>query len=246
MQGWQAMGTLLLGLVVGLAAGYVLGRRTGAASADAAATTLPVPAPPPAGPAPVPGTPAAAGPTVGPLATPNKRAKKVGLTEADFLPADDILHRMQVAWQQGVSLDELEAIERGSTPAGTTDHPPDTTDDDRLERVLRHLDRPAPPTTVTEAVAQLEADGYGEDLRWGEGGRLACHSCGASHATDIVEVDRVLRFEGPSDPADEAIVLALRCPACGARGALVSAFGPDADPELAEAFAYLASRARHR
>ena len=44
-----------------------------------------------------------------------------------------------------------------------------------------------------------------------------------------VVVDRFFRFEGPSDPADEAIVLGVHCSACGARGTIVSAFGPDAD-----------------
>jgi hypothetical protein len=57
-----------------------------------------------------------------------------------------------------------------------------------------------------------------------------------------VLVERVYRFEGPSDPADEAIVLGVCCPKCGARGIIVSAFGPDADPEVLGAVAMLASR----
>ena len=99
--------------------------------------------------------------------------------------------------------------------------------------------------TVTEGLVQLAAEGYGDDLRF-EGGVVVCRRCGTSHATDAAEVERVLRFEGPSDPADEAIILGLRCPECGAKGSLVSAFGLDADPDLAQAFVYLASKARHR
>ncbi len=50
----------------------------------------------------------------------------------------------------------------------------------------------------------------------------------------------------PSDPADEAIVLGSRCRAPrGAGLAGVGAFGPDADPDLAQAFVYLAAKARH-
>ena len=100
------------------------------------------------------------------------------------------------------------------------------------------------PTTVTDAVVSLAAEGYGDDLRL-DGSVLHCNVCGTTHPADAAVVERVLRFEGPSDPADEAIVLGLRCPHCGAQGSLVSAFGPDADPELAQAFVYLAAKARH-
>ncbi|MGH9137233.1 MAG: phosphoribosylpyrophosphate synthetase [Acidimicrobiales bacterium] len=100
------------------------------------------------------------------------------------------------------------------------------------------------PDTVTEAVQLLTAEGYDDDLRLVDG-LLRCGLCSTSHPTDGVEVDAAFRFEGPSDPGDEAIVLGLRCPSCGARGSLVSAFGAGADPELATAFTYLAARAKH-
>ena len=105
------------------------------------------------------------------------------------------------------------------------------------------------PDTVTDAVALLARDGYDADFRFDSGpnadNTVRCSRCGTLHATDDAEVDRVYRFEGASDPGDEAIVLGLRCPRCGARGTVVSAFGPDADPALAEAFTYLAAKARH-
>jgi hypothetical protein len=100
------------------------------------------------------------------------------------------------------------------------------------------------PTTVTEALAELAADGYGDDLRL-DGLTLHCNVCGRTHPADAAEVERVLRFEGPSDPGDEMMVLGLRCPHCGAKGSLATAFGIDADPDLAQAFVYLADRARH-
>ena len=98
--------------------------------------------------------------------------------------------------------------------------------------------------TVTEALADLAAEGYGDDLRF-EGGALHCRRCGETHDPDAAEVERVLRFEGQSDPGDEMMVLGLRCPHCGARGSIASAFGIDADPDLAQAFVYLAGKARH-
>jgi hypothetical protein len=87
------------------------------------------------------------------------------------------------------------------------------------------------PDTVTDALHLLEADGYTVDFNVHDA-TLHCAACGADSPVAGAEVERLYRFEGPSDPADEAIVLGLRCPACGARGTLVSAFGPDADPEL--------------
>jgi hypothetical protein len=252
------MGTLLLGLAVGLAAGIVIGRRAAATNAAAAPTATPPQlsriAPPRAGRVEV--------------IAPNKRGMKVGLTEADFTPADDILERMQQAWEQGASLADLEAAQAAAAAAeaAAAPEPEEATEgltqaelDERTRRVLERLaanagrpdsvegddmqDEPG-ASTVTEALAELAADGYGDDLRF-VGGAVVCGDCGTTHPTNDIEVDRVFRFEGPSDPADEAIVLGLRCPRCGAKGAIVSAFGPDADPALAEAFVYLADRARH-
>jgi hypothetical protein len=233
------MGLLLLGLVIGFGAGFFLGRRQVAVA----------PPPDPAAPPRI----AAAPPSITAPPVPTKKARRLGLSEGDFVPADDILTRMQEAWEQGEELDP-DAVAPEPPPAADPVPTPRLTDDERMRRVLARLEGQPPqgdgpateaPGTVTEAVALLAADGYGDDLHL-DGGQLACSSCGTSHASDTIEVDRVFRFEGPSDPGDEAIVLALRCPACGTKGALVSAFGPDADPELAEAFVYLASRARHR
>ena len=98
------------------------------------------------------------------------------------------------------------------------------------------------PDTVTEAVAALEAEGYtGPFLQ--TGGDLVCGTCGACNPLEPVIVDRFFRFEGPSDPADEAIVLGVHCAVCGARGTLVSAFGPDADPDEFEHLARIRAEA---
>ena len=100
----------------------------------------------------------------------------------------------------------------------------------------------AAPDTVTDAVALLRAAGYTDDGVDVTGRSVDCRACGTSHPLEQAQVERVYRFEGPSDPADEAIVLGVRCGACGARGIIVSAFGPDADPDVLGAVAMLASR----
>jgi hypothetical protein len=101
------------------------------------------------------------------------------------------------------------------------------------------VDRSSVPDTVTEAVALLQAEGYTSDVMVG-GSTFTCPACGQSSPLADAHVDRVFRFEGDSDPADEMIVIGLSCPLCGQRGLLVSAFGPDADPEHAEALRTLA------
>lgn len=219
------MGTFIVGVLTGLTVGILLGRqmvaRTTSSGPKASASLLA-------------SAQLADGPA--PMAIPNSRAKKAGLTEADFRPTDDILLRMQEAWERGGTLDEPGAPANPLPHRGLTEEPVAAETVPQAE---------SSAGTVTEAVAQLMADGYGDDLRIVEG-QLKCGNCDAIHDPAAVEVDRVLRFEGPSDPADEAIVLALRCPECDTLGSLVSAFGPDADPRLAEAFVYLASKARHR
>jgi hypothetical protein len=167
-----------------------------------------------------------------------KKAAKLGIRPEDLTPSDDILVRMQRAWEQGISLEELDAREAASGSGPRRVPPPEEPPTTRARLLADSV------STVTDAVALLDREGYGDDLHLDDDG-LDCRSCGTTHPTDLVEVDRVFRFEGPSDPADEAIVLGLRCPACGARGSLVSAFGPDADPALAQAFVYLAARAGH-
>ena len=230
------MAYFILGLVVGLFLGIFGANRVHASRAKGeaalAATSALVVRPP------------GAAPDARPIVT--KKAAKLGIRPEDLTPSDDILERMQRAWELGISLEELDANEAAGIQPDEHDPADDEprvppTSSPQLERARLLAES---VTTVTDAVALLARDGYGDDLRLGDSG-LDCSSCGTTHPTDLVEVDRVFRFEGPSDPADEAIVLGLRCPACGARGSLVSAFGPDADPALAEAFVYLAARAGH-
>ena len=89
------------------------------------------------------------------------------------------------------------------------------------------------PVTVTEAVELLRAEGYDADFTL-EGVANTCTACGDQHVLTHGVIEHQFRFEGESDPGDEAIVLGVRCPACDTRGVVVSAFGPDADPALAD------------
>jgi hypothetical protein len=97
------------------------------------------------------------------------------------------------------------------------------------------------PDTVTEAVALLESEGYTTDVVL-EPGYYVCSGCEQRSPLADAQVEQMFRFEGESDPADEMIVLGLGCPQCDKKGILVSAFGPAADPEHAEALRILAGR----
>ena len=84
--------------------------------------------------------------------------------------------------------------------------------------------------SVTDALAQLAAAGYTTDFS-GHQGQVHCARCNDDHGPELAGVDHVYRYEGPSDPDEEAIVLALSCPVCGAKGTLVSGYGPSTDPD---------------
>ena len=81
--------------------------------------------------------------------------------------------------------------------------------------------------TVLDATARLRAAGYGGDFVATEDGRLRCAACGTEHDPAAMVIDEVVRYEGASDPDDEAILLALSCD-CGQQGLYVTGFGPAA------------------
>jgi hypothetical protein len=79
---------------------------------------------------------------------------------------------------------------------------------------------------MLEAIARLRALGYDLDLVAVSGGGLQCASCGEITDAATVTVDETVRFEGDSNPDDEAILIAVTT-RCGHRGLYSAAFGPD-------------------
>jgi NADPH:quinone reductase len=79
--------------------------------------------------------------------------------------------------------------------------------------------------TVSEAVNGLNARGFSADFNILENSLVGPHGQFEAHEFEIVEIHR---FEGDSDPADEAVVYAIESRS-GMRGVLVNGYGLSAD-----------------
>jgi hypothetical protein len=83
-------------------------------------------------------------------------------------------------------------------------------------------------STVTEVLEKLKDEGYTVDLNL----RANCLECADNslqvHPEDFV-VDKFYRFEGESDPGDEAIVYAISSAKHNIKGTLVNSYGTYAD-----------------
>lgn len=95
--------------------------------------------------------------------------------------------------------------------------------------------------SVSGTIARLSAAGYSDDFR-AEAGGLRAVNAGCVHAPELMRVDEVIRFEGTSDPDDEAIVFALRCEPHGVKGTYAAPYGADVPGCDAEMLLRLAIR----
>lgn len=82
--------------------------------------------------------------------------------------------------------------------------------------------------TLSQTVDGLKEQGYALDFNIREE-CLTCHKINTVLSPDEFEIDAVYRFEGESNPDDEAVVYAISSPAYGVKGVLVNAYGMYAD-----------------
>ncbi|HTM67219.1 MAG TPA: hypothetical protein VL093_12905 [Flavipsychrobacter sp.] len=82
--------------------------------------------------------------------------------------------------------------------------------------------------TLAETVNGLKQDGYSMDLNL-QKECIVCHQNNTSLSPEDFEIDAVYRFEGSSNPDDEAIVYAISSPKFGIKGVLVNGYGIYAD-----------------
>ncbi len=97
--------------------------------------------------------------------------------------------------------------------------------------------------TLREAIARLERDGYEAVFRARPTGFLEVKNDHIYAPEDLV-VDELVRFEGESDPDDEAVLFALRTRDGRVRGTFVATYGPLADPISGELIQRLHARSR--
>ncbi|MEP6466577.1 MAG: hypothetical protein ABJB05_09735 [Parafilimonas sp.] len=84
--------------------------------------------------------------------------------------------------------------------------------------------------TVSTAIEELRKQGYEHDFNIEEN-NLVCNK--GKFDKDNFEVMDVYRYEGNSDPADEAVVYAIQS-STGLKGILVTGYGASADGSSSE------------
>jgi hypothetical protein len=89
--------------------------------------------------------------------------------------------------------------------------------------------------TISEAIEQLKIQGYTLDLNLQENQFKVGEQV---YAADEFEIVDLYRYEGPSDPADEAIVYALASKS-GLKGVFVSGYGATMDEASIETLKHL-------
>jgi len=84
--------------------------------------------------------------------------------------------------------------------------------------------------TVTEAINTLRQQGYTTDFNLAENGVKPGNAAGTA---EDFEIKDIYRYEGNSDPADEATVYAIISSA-GIKGILVTGYGDNSDTVSAQ------------
>lgn len=121
-----------------------------------------------------------------------------------------------------------------------------------MRPTMGHADHMAPDseatyasdnTTLVAVIDGFEADGYTGQAVVADTD-IRCTTCREVTPPAGWEVDALRRVEGASDPADMAVAIALRCPACQAKSTIVLPYGPEAAPEEADVLARLGDHGR--
>lgn len=85
--------------------------------------------------------------------------------------------------------------------------------------------------TLVDAIARLRAANYRCNLSATPGGNVRCLQCRRETEPGELVVDEIVRFEGCSDPADQAVLYALTGQGGSVRGLYVAGYGPEASAE---------------
>jgi hypothetical protein len=89
-------------------------------------------------------------------------------------------------------------------------------------------------STIMEVLEAYTQGGFSSSFVVTDDCELECVECRTVNPPERFSMSSLRRLEGASDPADMVAVVALTCPACGARGTTVLGFGPNATEQDAE------------
>ena len=78
---------------------------------------------------------------------------------------------------------------------------------------------------------RYEEEGFTGQFGTRAGGKVMCFSCREESPAARIKVHAMHRLEGSSDPADEMLVAAVTCPACGVKGTLSLSYGAGSTAE---------------
>ncbi|EQA46605.1 hypothetical protein LEP1GSC050_0467 [Leptospira broomii serovar Hurstbridge str. 5399] len=94
--------------------------------------------------------------------------------------------------------------------------------------------------TISDAITGLKAEGYSEDfnLLW----NMHRRDSEIYTSPQNFKVDKFYRFEGSTDPADEAIVYAISSSKSSHRGILVDGYGISSDAATGELISRLMNK----
>lgn len=85
--------------------------------------------------------------------------------------------------------------------------------------------------SMVEVLQRYQKKGYDGQFSARPGTMVHCYTCGDDSAAEQVPLWTLHRFEGTSDPGEEAVVAGMECPSCGALGTLALTYGSGAPPE---------------
>ena len=102
-----------------------------------------------------------------------------------------------------------------------------TNDSSANDLVVNPGDNPTgDESTMTAILEGYAQGGFDSSFSVTDDSEMECHTCNAVSRASTVSMSSLRRMEGASDPDDMVAVVALTCPACGARGTAVLGFGP--------------------
>lgn len=103
--------------------------------------------------------------------------------------------------------------------------------------------QPTRMETLHEAIARLESRGYTNAFRPTPDGELETEQGDVLHPDDLT-IDETVRFEGSSNPDDEAVLFALSSQDGEIRGTFATSYGTSVEPSAARAIQGLVSKTR--